>query len=62
MMRIYDCVARTLLACNAITSTAASLGVVEGEGVDHVEMVDDGNELLSERSRLKALRKAASGS
>jgi hypothetical protein len=32
------------------------------EGVDHVEMVDDGNELLSEGSTLKALRKAASGS
>jgi hypothetical protein len=30
--------------------------------VDHVEMVDDGKELLSERSRLKELRKAASGS
>jgi hypothetical protein len=30
--------------------------------VEYVEMVDDGNELLSERSRLKELRKAVSGS
>jgi hypothetical protein len=30
--------------------------------VDHVEMADDDNELLSERRRLKELRKPASGS
>jgi hypothetical protein len=50
------------LACNAITSRGAGLGVVEGEGVDKVEMIGDDNELLSERSRLKELTKAASGS
>jgi hypothetical protein len=39
------------VACDAIASRDPSLEVVEGEGVDHAEMVDDGDELLSERKR-----------
>jgi hypothetical protein len=37
--------------------TDAMLGVVDGERVDNVEMVDDSNNLLSERRRLKSLEK-----